>query len=199
MPRKRPARRIRTVPGWRLSRTLAGRSVLRTYMHEIKMSETGFSSGGFEWVSRVQRSWCGRERPDDAILVGRSSRSRISPIATGLVEFRQMPHKAQFQLTQHRCRIRPGVPTHICLLHDVSMQLPGYTDFLGLRLIVHGVPLLGLLGRVRHSPLTLSKLLRLANSSVRHGGCWDEDGVGGCRVGGWVLEVDVRTCEWSPV
>lgn len=24
----------------------------------------------------------------------------------------------------------------------------------------------------------------------------DEDGVGGCRVGGWVLEVDVRTCEW---
>lgn len=73
---------------------------------------------------------------------------------------------------------------------------PGDTDFLGLRLVVHGVPLLSLLGRVRHSPLALSKLLRLANSSVRHGGCWDEDGVGGCRVGGWVLEVDVRTCEW---
>ena len=58
-----------------------------------------------------------------------------------------------------------------------------YTDLLGLRLIVHGVPLLSLEGRVRHSPLTLSKLLRLANSSVRHRGCWD--GVGGCRVGGW--------------
>lgn len=72
---------------------------------------------------------------------------------------------------------------------------PGDTDLLGLRLVVHGVPLLSLLGRVRHSPLALSKLLRLANSSVRHGGC-DEDGVGGCRVGGWVLEVDVRTCEW---
>jgi hypothetical protein len=63
-----------------------------------------------------------------------------------------------------------------------------YADLLGLRLVVHGVPLLGLLGRVRHSPLALSKLLRLANSSVRHGGC-DEDGVGGCRVGGWVLRL----------
>lgn len=76
---------------------------------------------------------------------------------------------------------------------------PGDTDFLGLRLVVHGVPLLSLLGRVRHSPLALSKLLRLANSSVRHDGCWDEDGVGGCRVGGWVLEVDVRTCEWIQI
>lgn len=63
-----------------------------------------------------------------------------------------------------------------------------YADLLGLRLVVHGVPLLGLLGRVRHSPLALSKLLRLANSSVRHGGC-DEDGVGGGRVGGWVLRL----------
>lgn len=65
------------------------------------------------------------------------------------------------------------------------------TDLLRLRLVVHGVPLLSLLGG--HEPLALSKLLRLA---VRHG---DEDGVGGCRVGGLVLEVDVRTCQWSPV
>lgn len=65
------------------------------------------------------------------------------------------------------------------------------TDLLRLRLVVHGVPLLSLLGG--HEPLALSKLLRLA---VRHG---DEDGVGGCRVGGLVLEVDVRTCQWSLV
>lgn len=45
------------------------------------------------------------------------------------------------------------------------------TDFLDLRLVINGVPFLGLLGR--HSPLALSKLLR----QVRHFGYRDEDGL----------------------
>lgn len=45
------------------------------------------------------------------------------------------------------------------------MFLSKATDFLGLRLIVHGIPLLSLLAVVRDRPLALSKLLRL---SVRH-------------------------------
>lgn len=54
----------------------------------------------------------------------------------------------------------------------------GCTDFLGLRLIVHGVPLLGLVGG--HDPLALPELLRLA---VRHDGCWRR--MNGCRGGCW--------------
>lgn len=111
-------------------------------------------------------------------------------IATGHVELN----------VEHRCRldsIRDPAPIFACIQASQRMPVSSakplsfvgvYADLLGLRLIVHGVPLLGLLGRVRHSPLALSKLLRLANSSVRHGGC-DEDGVGGCRVGGWVLRL----------
>ena len=66
------------------------------------------------------------------------------------------------------------------------------TDFLGLRLVVHRVPLLSLLGRVRNGPLALSKLLRLANSRVRHiGCCWrrrrsEKICRRGGRVGGWM-------------
>lgn len=74
------------------------------------------------------------------------------------------------------------------------MSVPEDTDFLGLRLIIHGVPLLGLLGRVRHGALTLSKLLRLA---VRHRGCCDEVGGVGWRLR--LLEDDVRTCRWTPL
>lgn len=61
----------------------------------------------------------------------------------------------------------------------------GRTDFLGLRLVINGVPFLGLLSR--NGPLALSKLLRLANSRVRHigyrGRRWSEKNVGG---GGWL-------------
>lgn len=53
-----------------------------------------------------------------------------------------------------------------------SYPSQGSTDFLGLRLFIHGIPLLGLLLRLRNSPLALSKLFRLANSRVRHIGCW---------------------------
>lgn len=68
----------------------------------------------------------------------------------------------------------------------------GCTDFPGLRLVINGVPFLGLLGR--HGPLALSKLLRLANSRVRHIGCWGRRGVekneGRVVVdGGWLLEL----------
>lgn len=53
------------------------------------------------------------------------------------------------------------------------MFLSKATDFLGLRLIVHGIPLLRLLAVVRDRPLALSKLLRL---SVRHiGPLYDEE------------------------
>jgi hypothetical protein len=45
------------------------------------------------------------------------------------------------------------------------LSVSGGTDFLGLRLIVHGIPLLSLLAVVRDCPLALSKLLRLR---VRH-------------------------------
>lgn len=55
-----------------------------------------------------------------------------------------------------------------------ALALAGSTDFLGLRLVIHGVPLLGLLGR--NGPLGLSKLLRLANSRIRHIGCWGRRG-----------------------
>jgi hypothetical protein len=46
-----------------------------------------------------------------------------------------------------------------------SIMFKGPTNFLWLRLIVHGIPLLSLLAVVRDRPLALSKLLRL---SVRH-------------------------------
>lgn len=69
----------------------------------------------------------------------------------------------------------------------------GSTDFLWLRLVIHGVPLLGLLARVRNGPLTLSKLLRLANSRVRHLGCWGRSVLEKKRRRGGLVVVD-RWC-----
>lgn len=67
----------------------------------------------------------------------------------------------------------------------------GCTDFLWLRLVIHGVPFLGLLARVRNGPLTLSKLLRLANSRVRHIGCWGRSVLEKKEGGGWWLSTVV--------
>lgn len=123
-------------------------------------------------------------RPNNCDFGARSKDPSANPtIATGL-EGRPFDTDSIQNRPGSNCRIRPS-EQHMPLSSAMSPCIcPGDTDFLGLRLVVHGVPLLSLLGRVRHSPLALSKLLRLANSSVRHGGCWDEDGVGGCRVGG---------------
>lgn len=76
----------------------------------------------------------------------------------------------------------------------------GSTDFLGLWLFVNGIPLRGLVLRLRNGPLALSKLLRLANSRVRHIGCWGRRRLDkkvwereGVVDGGWLMGVKVVT------
>lgn len=108
--------------------------------------------------------------------------------------------------TKHRFRGPQRTGASIASIHrkGKSLQISktktlvaqGVTDFLGLRLVIHGVPLLGLLSR--NGPLTLSKLLRLANSRIRHIGCWGrrevrKECVGEGEVvvvdGGWFVEI----------
>lgn len=142
LPRKRPARRIRTVPGWRLSRSLVGRTVLRACSDQLLESL---------FLIPVSIPQC------DSV--------HIRPPTTP----DELSHRSQ--KTQFNSQFREHC-----------------TDFLGLRVFINGIPLLGLLLRLRDGPLALSKLLRLSNSGVRHFGCWGRRWLekkvgegGGCR------------------
>lgn len=78
---------------------------------------------------------------------------------------------------RYRCnrRYHPGRCVPVVFPPLVRSIVSRCTDFLGLRLVIHGVPLLGLVGG--HDPLALPELLRLA---VRHDGFWRR--INGCRV-----------------